>query len=262
MSREQSAPTAAVSVPTPGGRYRRRATLVAAAVVPLALAAALVPVRAHYASPAAALTMVVVITLAAVIGDRVAGVVASISAALWFDFFYTRPYDSFTINHRPDVETTIAILVVGVVITELAGRSRHHFAAANEAYDFVGTIRDVAEAGARGAGDDEVDRERLRGRSRRCSDCATAPSSQTSRIRRSRASTPTARWCTWGWSGRRATSASPDRAARSSRALRGRVVGRFVLTPSTALPVSRERRIAAVSVVDAAAAALAAGPRA
>ena len=260
MNPDQSAPTAAVSVPTPGSRYRRRATLLAAAVVPLALAAALVPVRAHYASPAAALTMVVVITVAAVIGDRVAGVVASISAALWFDFFYTRPYDSFTISHRPDLETTIAILVVGVVVTELAGRSRHHFAAANEAYDFVGTIRDVAEAGARGASDDVVIE-------RACAaltsllglrDCAFSPDLEDPPLARL---DPDGEVVHVGMVWPAGDIGIPGPRSEILARFAGRVVGRFILTPSTAQPVSRERRIAAVSVADAAAAALAAGPR-
>ncbi|MDE3064904.1 MAG: hypothetical protein KGJ36_04445, partial [Acidobacteriota bacterium] len=42
---------------------------------------------------------------------------------------------------------------------------------------------------------------------------------------------------------------------------RSLVIGRFVLTPRAGRPVSLERRVAAVSVVDAAAAALAGGDR-
>jgi len=67
----------------------------------------------YFANTAAALTMVIVIVAVAVIGPRPAGIVASASAALWFDFFLTSPYDRFAISHRPDLETTIAIFVVG-----------------------------------------------------------------------------------------------------------------------------------------------------
>jgi hypothetical protein len=43
---------------------------------------------------------------------------------------------------------------------------------------------------------------------------------------------------------------------------RGREVGRFVLTPTPGVPVSRERRVAAVSLVDLVAATLAVRDRA
>ena len=56
---------------------------------------------------------------------------------MWFDFFLTRPYDRFAISHRPDLETTIAIFVVGVLVTELAARSRRHWQAANSSTAYV-----------------------------------------------------------------------------------------------------------------------------
>ena len=77
-------------------------------------------------------------------GPRAAGVVASVGRGVWFDFFLTRPYDRFTISHRPDLETTIAILVVGVLVTELAGRSRRHWQSANRATAYVEMIHGVA----------------------------------------------------------------------------------------------------------------------
>lgn len=257
MTPDQSAPTAAVSAPTPGSRYRRRATYAAALVLPVALAAALVPVRAHYASPAAALTMMIVVAAIAVAGPRGAGVVSSISAALWFDFFYTRPYYSFTISHRPDLETTIAILVVGVVITELAGRSRHHFGAANEAYDFVATIRDVVESGATGVGADVVVERAsaalitLLGL-RECHFDPTLEDPPLARLE------PDGQIVHVGMVWPTGDIGIPGPRSEILARGDGRVVGRFVLTPSTARPVSLERRVAAVVVADVAGAALAA----
>ena len=78
------------------------------------------------------------------IGPRLVGIVASASAALWFDFFLTVPYDRFAISHRPDLETTIAIFVVGVVVTELAARSRRHWQEANFATAYVAMIHGIA----------------------------------------------------------------------------------------------------------------------
>jgi hypothetical protein len=37
---------------------------------------------------------------------------AAVSAAVWFDFFLTVPYERFTITRRADIETTALILAV------------------------------------------------------------------------------------------------------------------------------------------------------
>lgn len=57
--------------------------------------------------------MLVVVAVAAT-GYRLAGIVAAVSAAAWFDFFLTRPYERFTITRTTDLETTILILIIGV----------------------------------------------------------------------------------------------------------------------------------------------------
>ena len=66
--------------------YRNRLAIAAAVFGPIVVAAVLVPFRGTFANTAAALTMVIVIVAVAVIGPRPAGIVASASAALWFDF--------------------------------------------------------------------------------------------------------------------------------------------------------------------------------
>src|SRR2546430_13456825 len=49
------------------------------------------------------------------------------TAAAWFDFFLTRPYERFAITRRADIETTILLLVIGVAVTEIAvWRSEEH----------------------------------------------------------------------------------------------------------------------------------------
>src|SRR5690348_9425575 len=73
--------------------------------VPLALAATLVPFRASFPNTDAALALLLVVVAVAANGYRVAGVVAALSAAAWFDFFLTRPYERFTITRRTDIET-------------------------------------------------------------------------------------------------------------------------------------------------------------
>ena len=77
---------------------------------------------------------------------------ASLSAALWFDFFLTRPYEQLVIDHRADIEITVSLLVVGVVITELAARSRAYHQRSRLEASYVGRIYRVSELVAGGAG--------------------------------------------------------------------------------------------------------------
>ena len=67
--------------------YRDQIALVAAVVMPLGVAAILVPFRSSFATTASALLQVAVIVAVAALGNRVSGFVATISATLWFDFF-------------------------------------------------------------------------------------------------------------------------------------------------------------------------------
>lgn len=128
--------------------HRDQMALLAGIVLPLAVAGILVPFRSSFANTAAALILVAVIVAVAAIGNRVAGFVATVSATVWFDFFLTRPYEKLDITHRPDIETAVCLFVVGIIVTELAARNRHHHAAAVEEADFVGLIHDVSELAA------------------------------------------------------------------------------------------------------------------
>jgi hypothetical protein len=67
--------------------------------------------------------MVVVVAVAA-IGNRVAGAIAAIWAAVWFDFFFTLPYERFTIRSSADVTTFLLLLVAGVIVSQLAAYAR------------------------------------------------------------------------------------------------------------------------------------------
>jgi len=69
---------------------------------------------------------------------------------LWFDFFLTRPYERFTISHRAAMETTISLFVVGLIVTEVAARGRHHRRVAVEEADYVALIHDLGEMVAQG----------------------------------------------------------------------------------------------------------------
>ena len=106
--------------------HRARWSLVAAILGPSVAAAGFVPFRASFTNVGAALVFVALIEGLAIWGRRLGGDVATAFAALGFGFFLAPPYERFTISHRPDLETTITLLIVGAIVTELATRSRRH----------------------------------------------------------------------------------------------------------------------------------------
>ncbi len=93
---------------------------IAAVMVPLATCAILSTVRDNIASATAVLVLVLWVVAAAATADRVAGLLAAISGAAWFDFFLTAPYQRFTIASSDDVEATILLVAISVAVTEIA----------------------------------------------------------------------------------------------------------------------------------------------
>ena len=226
---------------------RDRVATVAALVLPLGIAAILVPFRASFASPASALVLVAVVVGVAALGHRGAGILATISATLWFDFFLTRPYERLAITHRPDVETAVSLFVVGIVVTELAARNRHHSQAATEGSDSVGLIHVVSELAASGAPADEVI-ERVRIELiellhlRDCRYESRLPQRRRTRIE------PDGHVMLGGgvWGVHRLGLPGPE--LELPVQARGRTLGRFVLKPTPGYPVSRQRRVVAVAL--------------
>ena len=104
--------------------HRDRLAAAAALAGPPALAAVLVPWRATLPNTDVALLLVVVVVAVAANGRRGPGLLAALGAAVWYDFFWTRPYERFTITSRQDVETTVLLLAVGAAVSELAARGR------------------------------------------------------------------------------------------------------------------------------------------
>jgi hypothetical protein len=95
--------------------------IVAAAV---GVVGALIPLRDHVRNTNLALVLVLVVLAAAVLGGRLVGVVVGVVIAIAFDFFLTRPYQSFTIERGDDIETTVLLAAVGLVGGELVERAR------------------------------------------------------------------------------------------------------------------------------------------
>jgi K+-sensing histidine kinase KdpD len=123
--------SAGQEVVTSPGRARSdsRSQLLAVLVAlcgPLAASAVMILVRSHVANTGLALIMVAVVVATVAPGRRAAAVIAGISAGVWFDFFLTKPYESFTMSRSADQETTILLVVVAVAVGEIAARNRRH----------------------------------------------------------------------------------------------------------------------------------------
>jgi Domain of unknown function (DUF4118) len=129
---------------------RDRLAVIAALAAPLLLTVILVPFRGSFPNTDAALALILVVVAVAANGYRLAGYLAALSAAVWFDFFLTRPYEQFTITRRTDIETTVLLLVIGVAVTEIAvwGRRQHTAASRRAGYlDGIGAAARAVAAG-------------------------------------------------------------------------------------------------------------------
>jgi hypothetical protein len=125
---------------------------------PIAIAAALVPLRTTLDNTNLALALVVVVVAAALAGGRFAGILAAFVAALSYDFFLTKPYLSLHIASADDVETTIFLLVIGVLVGELVARFRRTQRVAERGASEIARLHRVAELAAGGAPTDDLER--------------------------------------------------------------------------------------------------------
>ncbi len=95
-----------------------------AAFSPLGASLVLLPLRAQVHAENASLVLVVVVLAVAVARGRTPGVIAALSAAVCFDFFFTRPFYSLNIVAVDDVEATAVLLIVGLTVGGIVTRSR------------------------------------------------------------------------------------------------------------------------------------------
>jgi K+-sensing histidine kinase KdpD len=237
-------------------RFTTQLAPIVALLAPPAVAAALIPARAHTDNANIALGLVVVVVAVATFGHRLATVLSAVSAAVWFDFFQTRPYYSFTISGHDDVVTAVLLLGVGIVVGELAIRTRQNLEAARTGSDDIGHLHAIAELVA--AGDapqiavtsvaDEL------GRLFDLKACTFEPApfeplTKTARFERS--GNVVFGGLNWGVG----TMGLPGKQVELVVSGYGRTFGRYLLTPTPGKPVSFDRRIVAISLADQVAAA-------
>ena len=230
-------------------RHRNPLIVMAGFFLPLGVVAVMVPFRSNFAGPAAALVLVAVVVAVAVVGNRGGGFVATVSATVWFDFFLTRPYERFAITHRPDIETAVSLLVVGLAVTELAARNRRHREIATEESDYVGLIHRVSELAVSGAPANVVieqaeheliDLLHLRA----CRYEAGSSSRATMQIEND--GQVLIGGAVWAVDVMGLPGPTLELLVRS----RGQSQGRFVLTPTPGYPVELQRRVVAVAIAD------------
>jgi hypothetical protein len=232
-----------------GGRQPTTVGIPFGAVLPIVVAAALVSVRDVVDNTNVALALVVVVVVAAVAGGRSAGAVAAVSAALSFDFFHTQPYLLLTIDSGDDVETTLLLLVVGVLVGTIAARGRRAAAAVSDARDEIERVHRLAELTASGeVGAAVVGTAQQELKELLCLDgCrfeALPYDTELPVLERSGALTQQShRFHGSGF-------ALPAGGVSLPVLARGRPVGRFVLTPHPGVGVTLERRIVAVALAD------------
>lgn len=130
---------------SPTVQLNRSLLIPAAALVPLLVSAALSAWRDSVTSATDVLVLVLVVVAAAATGDRVAGVTAALSSALWFDFFLTQPYLRFTMTDADDIEATILLLIIGTAVTEVALWGRRQQARASRRAGYLDGVLGTAE---------------------------------------------------------------------------------------------------------------------
>jgi K+-sensing histidine kinase KdpD len=119
-------------------------------------AAALVGVRGDINNANVALVLVLFVLLGAVTGGRSAAVASAFVAAIAFDFFHTRPYNSLKISDGNDVLTTVLLLVVGLAVGEIAIRAQRMHSQRDDEQRQLRRMQRVAGLAAGGEGVDDL----------------------------------------------------------------------------------------------------------
>ena len=232
--------------------------LTIAAFGPLLVAGLLVPFRDDLASANVVLVFVLVVVCGAAVGTRWSGALTAVVAAMSYDFFFTRPYQSLKIDNANDLETTLLLLAIGLIVAELVAFTRRHRAHAASRGDEIQMLRRTAELVAAGA---RLRRGAHDGAATSSSSCSRWSSAATSRRRsprRFRRSSAPVRSTARTDVGSPASSPFPVSGPRSRSRRAGTTFGRLVLIPDASIGVSIEERIVAVALVDQLGAALAA----
>ena len=100
------------------GRRRRALVLSLSVGVPVVVCALSGSMRDRVSTTSAALVLVLCVVVAGTSGQRIAALLAAVSGGISYDFFLTQPYHSLVISDPNDVEVTVLLIVIGVIVTE------------------------------------------------------------------------------------------------------------------------------------------------
>jgi K+-sensing histidine kinase KdpD len=123
---------------------------VAAIGVPFLAGAVLYEFRDHITSATSVLILVLIVVGAAATGDRVSGLLAAVSAGVWFDFFLAPPYLAFRIDSADDIETAVLLVLISGAVTEVALWGRRQQARASRRSGYLDGVLTAARTVAEG----------------------------------------------------------------------------------------------------------------
>jgi K+-sensing histidine kinase KdpD len=235
----------------------RAVGLAIAAFGPMLVAGVLVPFRDSLTSANVVLVFVLVVVFGAAAGTRWSGALAAIVAAMSYDFFFTRPYQSLKIDDAADLETTLLLLAIGLIVAEIVAFTRRQRAETRSRSEEIDALRRTAELVASGSGGDQVLEAVRREVTALLSlkECRYEPAPFTSTLphvqRTGAVDGEHRRWVNGSFT-------LPGLGAEIRVAAHGRTFGRLVLIPDLHVGVSIEARIVAVALVDQLGVALAA----
>lgn len=223
----------------------------------VAIGAVLATMRSLFDETNAALVLMVVVVAVAWIGGRAAGIVTALAAVLSFDFFHTEPYLSLTIDSRDDIETTVLLLVAGILAGTIATAGRVAKAKAGAAGTEIRRIHHVAEAAVSGREPAEVIaiaqdelRELLSLTEARFDAFPTDDREAHPRLGRNGAIEGVTERRFGRTSDGRTGFELPAGGVALHVLARGRPVGRFLLVPQPGVAVTLEQRLVAVAIAD------------
>lgn len=223
--------------------------LALAAVGPVVVVFVLIPLRETLSGASLAMVVALVVVAIAAMGRRTAAYLAGAVGALAFDFFLTQPFGSFEIYHDDNLVAAVCLLLLGVVVGEVARRSRLRAIDVLRRDEDFGRVYYAADLAARDEPMavlvDTVGRELtdLLGLEAWLWDEAPEAGEEVPEITRDgRLTVGLLEWPS-------ATAGLP-RGARLLVIHDGTPVGAFVLEPTTGRPITRRELLVAVSLAD------------
>jgi len=222
--------------------------------VPL-VAACLIPLRQHVDNTNIALILVVAVVAVSLTGRRLAALLAALSAAFWFDFFFTVPFNSPTIANGQDALTAALLLIVGLAVGEMAVWALRQRDDARRGRHDVARIHRAAELMAQGESTDRlVHAVSLELRDllslRDCRFDAGPPDPQLPHLDHDGC----VRWGQLQWG--TATMGFPTKGVTLEAHGNGQAVGSFTMVPRVGYPIGEDRLVVAVALADQVGAAL------